>query len=226
MTMNKIFIILILTIIVSSCWTQVSQNENTKIHKDIKNNVSTQNQNIEIKTKQYDSEIDNNKGLKLSELEDQLNKEAEEKKQQEKQKQEKIKSLMTNFFNDINKDKDIYIYIDKESIKVIKNNTEKIFNSFNNKEKKAFISELKEYGYPRNTFNVNNDDDLKSYINFIIKWWFKKDWAIKEIKFNTFENVDDNITYVNLTLIYQNSKITKNKRYFFNNKTNKIIINN
>ena len=232
MTIKKIFIILLLTTILSSCWNLISQNNETIINKENKNNISNQNQDInkkqdiKVTTKQYDSEVDNKKGLKLSDLEEQLNKEAEEKQKQEKQKQEKIKSLMTNFFNDINKDKDIFIYIDKESIKVIKDNTEKVFSSFNNKEKKAFISELKEYWYPRNTFNVNNKDDLKSYINFIINWWFKRDRAIKEVKFNTFDNIDDKIVYVNITLIYQNSKIIKNKKYFINNETNKIIINN
>lgn len=226
---TKLTIIITLSIIIiigtgiyisSLSETWINNNSNIKVDKvlnNIKNKKHIENVNNIVNKEWWQN--------RLNDIENEINKENTKKEKAYNEKINTIKNNVSEYFQAINKDLDIIKYIDPESISIIQDHTWKVYKTFNNKEKKDFIDELKWYGYSKNTFDATNSKDINEYINFIIKWGFKQFWNIKEIKFNKFNEISKDITFVDVNIVYENKK-EKNNRLFINNKNWKLIINN
>jgi len=227
---------LFITFWLSSCFNgeEIQKEDNNKVQHEepINKEISKKEYNKEWKHIEPVIKVKSKSDKKLAQIEAEIQEENKKIEQEKKEKIEKVKNTIRDYFSRVNSDKDIIDLVDEKSIDKIRTNTREIYKLFTDEEKKKFIKELRDYGFLKETFNPDNNDDLYKYINFVIKAWYRNLWnnqPIKKVEFSNFTEIVDKETwetiyFMQVTLTFKDNNVKKVK--LFLNKDFKIIIAN
>lgn len=191
------------------------------------NNVSNNSNNASVDNNQelpsWESSITqpvNN----LADISKTVQEEQERKIAEENAKVDEYTKILNSYIEAVNGDKDILQFIAEESLKKIKEITQKRFSAFSDTDKAEFVKDLQQLGYPNSSFDASSDSDLNNYINFIIKWGLKVDGKIIELKdvSGKFDATTNTFCW-RFNLMYEGDK-TKSIDSFCINKDKKFLI--
>lgn len=167
-------------------WNNTIEEEKTTISKE-KNIEKLTEEEKQQKIRDRLESFNFQKNNKVETQDDWINKiikeEEEKRKIEEKEKKDKemvVIKLIDNYISDIQSDKDVTLLLDDETIKFIKNQLQKTLNSLSMEQKEIFYSELIKTWYNKELIDFSDLDNIRHYINFIIKYPIKINWQIKD----------------------------------------------
>lgn len=176
-----VFIIVIITLIWHFAFNKEQKVEENKPNVETQTTQTSQNNTQTQELPSWENSI-TQPANNLSDISKTVQEEQEKKLAEENARIEEFTKILNQYIEAVNWDKDILSFIAEDSLKKIKEITQKRYSAFSDTDKAEFVKDLQQLGYPNSSFDASKDADLNLYINFIIKWGLKVDGKIVELK--------------------------------------------